>query len=252
MAICQPKHRRLRAARHLMLAAGLLLAPAAARAQSTLVISIAADPTGFDPEAVANNTSGFIMATVFDSLVSYKPGTTEVAPGLAKSWDISPDGLTYTFHLRTGITFHDGSKFNAAEYIQTLDRQLKKDDPNTIYNTGPVQGYEDFTFGTVASYSALDENTVQFKLKEPSAAFLNSLAMVWNGVVSYQAAAKYGKDFRNNPVGTGPYIFREWKSRDQIVLDANPNLLEGQAEDWPDRVQGLSGRAGGAAGVATQ
>jgi peptide/nickel transport system substrate-binding protein len=228
MAFCQPKHRRFWAVRHLMLAAGLLLAPAGARAQSTLAVSIAADPTGFDPEAVANNTSGFIMATVFDSLVSYKPGTTEVAPGLAKSWDISPDGLTYTFHLRTGITFHDGSKFNAAEYIQTLDRQLKKDDPNTIYNTGPVQGYEDFTFGAVASYSAIDENTVQFKMKEPSAAFLNSLAMVWNGVVSYQAAAKYGKDFRNNPVGTGPYIFREWKSRDQIVLDANPTYWKGK------------------------
>jgi ABC-type transport system substrate-binding protein len=217
-----------RTARRLAIASALLLAPAAAQAQKTLVISIAADPTGFDPEAVANNTSGFIMATVFDSLVRYKPGTTEVEPGLAKSWDISPDGLTYTFHLRTGITFHDGTKFNAAEYIKTLDRQLKKDDPNSIYKTGPVQGYEDFTFASVTSYSAIDDNTVQFKLKEPSAAFLNSLAMVWNGVVSYEAAAKYGKDFRNNPVGTGPFIFREWKSRDQIVLDANPSYWKGK------------------------
>ncbi len=206
----------------------LLAPPVAAWAESTLVISIAADPTGFDPEAVANNTSGFVMATVFDSLVRYKPGTTEVEPGLAKSWDISPDGLTYTFHLRSGVTFHDGTKFNAAEYVKTLDRQLKKDDPNTIYKTGPVEGYEDFTFGSVTSYSAIDENTVQFKLKEPSAAFLNSLAMVWNGVVSYEAAAKYGKDFRNHPVGTGPFIFREWKSRDQVVLDANPSYWKGK------------------------
>jgi peptide/nickel transport system substrate-binding protein len=220
--------RRLRGASGLAVAAGLLLAPVAARADSTLVISIAADPTGFDPEAVANNTSGFIMAAVFDSLVRYKPGTTEVEPGLAKSWDISPDGLTYTFHLRTGIKFHDGTPFNAAEYIKTLDRQLKKDDPNTIYNTGPVEGYEDFTFGSVASYSAIDDSTVQFKLKEPSAAFLNSLAMVWNGVVSYDAAAKLGKDFRNKPVGTGPFIFKEWKSRDQIVLDANPDYWKGK------------------------
>jgi peptide/nickel transport system substrate-binding protein len=234
------------------LAAALLLAPVVARAESTLVISIAADPTGFDPEAVANNTSGFIMATVFDSLVRYKPGTTEVEPGLAKSWDVSPDGLTYTFHLRTGVTFHDGSKFNAAEYIQTLDRQLKKDDPNSIYKTGPVQGYEDFTFGSVVSYSAIDENTVQFKLKEPSAAFLNSLAMVWNGVVSYEAAAKYGKDFRNHPVGTGPFIFREWKSRDQIVLDANPNYWKGKPKidhivfkEYPDAQAALLALKGG-------
>ena len=95
-------------------AALLLLAPIAAHADKTLVVSIAADPTGFDPEAVANNTSGFIMATVFDSLVRYKPGTTEVEPGLAKSWDISPDGLIYTFHLRTGINFHDGTHVQRA------------------------------------------------------------------------------------------------------------------------------------------
>ncbi len=220
--------RRLLGASGLAVAAGLVFGGVAARAEQTLVISIAADPTGFDPEAVANNTSGFIMATVFDSLVRYKPGTTEVEPGLAKSWDISPDGLTYTFHLRTGIKFHDGTPFNAGEYIKTLDRQLKKDDPNSIYKTGPVEGYEDFTFGSVDSYSALDDNTVQFKLKAPSAAFLNSLAMVWNGVVSYDAAAKLGKDFRNKPVGTGPFIFREWKSRDQIVLDANPDYWKGK------------------------
>ena len=228
MGKCHSNRRWLLGATGLAIAGGLLFGAVAARADQTLVISIAADPTGFDPEAVANNTSGFIMATVFDSLVRYKPGTTEVEPGLAKSWDISPDGLTYTFHLRTGIKFHDGTPFNAAEYIKTLDRQLKKDDPNTIYKTGPVEGYEDFTFGSVTSYSALDDNTVQFKLKAPSAAFLNSLAMVWNGVVSYDAAAKFGKDFRNNPVGTGPFIFREWKSRDQIVLDANPDYWNGK------------------------
>ena len=212
-----------------VLATGVAVgASAAAQAESTLVISIATDPTGFDPEAVQNNTSGFVMGCVHDSLLAYKPGTTEVAPALARSWDISPDGMTYTFHLRSGVKFQDGTPFNAAEYIKTLDRQLKKDDPNTIYNTGPVEGYEDFTFGSVASYSAIDDNTVQFKMKEPNAPFLNSLAMVWNGVVSYDAAAKWGKDFRNHPVGTGPFIFREWKARDQIVLDANPAYWKGK------------------------
>jgi peptide/nickel transport system substrate-binding protein len=214
------------------LAAGVTLTglavSGAARADSTLVISIAADPTGFDPEAVANNTSGFIMAAVHDGLIRYKPGTVDIEPGLAKSWDVAPDGLTYTFHLRTGIKYHDGSPFSAHTYVQTIDRQLKKDDPAYIGNTGPVEGYEDTTFGSVASYAALDDNTVQFKMKEASADFLYSLAMVWNGVVSYPAAQKYGKDFRNHPVGTGPFIFREWKSRDQIILDANPDYWKGK------------------------
>ena len=200
----------------------------AAQADTTLIISIAADPTGFDPEAVANNTSGFIMAAVHDSLIRYKSGTVDIEPGLAQSWDVAPDGLTYTFRLRRGVTFHDGTPFNAKTFIQTIDRQLKKDDPAYIGNTGPVEGYEDTTFGSVASYSAIDEYTVQFKMKEASADFLYSLAMVWNGVVSYPAAVKWGKDFRNHPVGTGPYVFREWKSRDQIVLDANPNYWRGK------------------------
>jgi peptide/nickel transport system substrate-binding protein len=223
------KIRTVLAAASALACAGWMLA-APARAAGTLVVSIAADPTGFDPEAVANNTSGFVMACVYDSLVRYKPGTTETEPGLAKSWDISSDGLTYTFHLRTGVKFQDGTPFNAHTYVQTLDRQLKKTDPNYIYNTGPVEGYIDFTFGNVASYSALDDNTVQFKLKAPSAPFLASLAMVWNGVVSYPAAAKWGKDFRNHPVGTGPFIFKEWRSRDQISLDANPDY-------WKDKVK---------------
>jgi len=205
-----------------------VLAAGAARAETTLVIGIAADPTGFDPEAVLNNTSGFVMSTVYDSLLRYKPGTTEPAPGLAERWQVSPDGLTYTFHLRHGVKFQDGTPFDAAAYVRTLDRQLKKDDPDYIYNTGPVEGYIDFTFGAVKSYRAVGDDTVEFVLKQPTAPFLTSLAMVWNGLVSPAAAHKEGKDFRNHPVGTGPFVFRQWRQRDEIDLDANPDYWGGK------------------------
>jgi ABC-type transport system substrate-binding protein len=205
-----------------------LLAVGTARADSTLVISMAADPTGLDPEAVLNNTSGFVMATIYDGLIRYKPGTVEVEPALAERWDVSPDGLTYTFHLRRQVKYHDGTAFSAQALIATLDRQLNKSDPNYIYNTGPVQSYIDFTYGSVASYRAIDDSTVEVKMKEPSAALLASLAMVWNGVVSPTAVAKYGKEFRNHPVGTGPFIFREWRERDQVALDANPDYWKGK------------------------
>jgi ABC-type transport system substrate-binding protein len=206
-----------------------LLAPAVpALADTTLVIGIAADPTGFDPEAVLNNTSGFVMATVYDSLVRYKTGTTEVVPGLAEKWDVSADGLTYTFHLRKGVTFHDGSPFNAKTYIQGIDRLLNKQSPDSIFNTGPVESMIDFTYEDVTSYRAIDDDTVEFKLKQPSAALLASLAMVWNGVVSPTAVSKFGKDFRNHPTGSGPFVFREWRQRDQIVLDANANYWGGK------------------------
>ena len=91
-----------------------------------------------------------------------------------------------------------------------------------------MQNLADFTYGSVASYRAVDDNTVELKMKEPSAALLASLAMVWNGVVSPAAAAKYGKEFRNHPVGSGPFIFREWRQRDQVVLDANPDYWKGK------------------------
>ncbi len=217
-----------------------------ARADGTLVVSMAADPTGLDPEAVLNNTSGFVMSTIYDGLTRYKPGTVEVEPGLAQSWDISSDGMTYTFHLRKGVKFQDGSPVNAAAIVENLDRQLKKDDPNYIFNTGPVQSYLDFTYGSMTSYRAVDDSTVEMKLKAPSAALLASLAMVWNGVVSPTAVAKYGKDFRNHPVGSGPFVFREWRERDQVTLDANLVYWKGKPKvdhlvfkEYPDAQAGL-------------
>ena len=228
----------MRPTRRQMMASSIALAAAAGTlprdvlaqaAGKPLVIGIATDPAGgLDPEAVENNTSGFIMAAIYDSLVRYKTGSTEVEPGVAERWDVTPDGLQYTFHLRRGITFHDGSPLNAETFIQTIARQLDKASPIYIMNTGPVENYAEFTYGPVTSYRAVGDLAVEFKMKEPSAGFLNSLAMVWNGIVSPAAAAKYGKDFRNNPVGSGPFMFKEYRPRDQIVLEANPNYWRGK------------------------
>ena len=217
--------------RSIMMACALCLAciaAAAARADTTLVVSIAADPTGFDPEAISNNTSGYIMATIHDGITRYKPGTVEVEPALAESWDIAPDGLTYRFHLRKGVKFHDGTPFNAHAYFDALERQLNKNFPYYIYNMGTVQSFIDFTFSSLASNSVVDDDTIEFKMKAPSAALLSSLAMVWNGIESPAAVAKYQKELNNHPVGTGPFIFREWRQRDQIVLDANPDYWGGK------------------------
>src|SRR5262249_12946794 len=135
-----------------------------ARADTTLVIAIAADPTGFDPEAVLNNTSGFVMGTIYDSLVKYKRGTVEPEPGLAERWEVSPDGLTYTFHLRKGVKFHDGTPLTAQNYVKTIKRLLDKNDPDSIFKTGHVESFIDDTYGSVASYTALDDSTIEFKL----------------------------------------------------------------------------------------
>jgi hypothetical protein len=234
---------KLMAAAILAIAAG----SGAAHADTTLVVGIAADPTGLDPEAVENNTSGFIMSTVYDSLVRYKPGTTEAAPGIAESWETSADGLTYTFHLRHGAQFSDGTPLDAKAVIWNVDRLLNKANPEYIYNTGPVEGYIDFTYGDVASYRAVDDNTVEFKFKQPSAPFLSSLGMVWNGLVSPAAAAKWGKDYRNHPVGSGPFVLREWRPRDRGHPRCEPGLLGRQAEGRSPDLQGTARSAGGRA-----
>ena len=202
-----------------------------ARADTTLVISIAADPTGLDPEAVPNNTSGFIMATVYDSLTRYKPGTVEVEPGLAQSWDISPDGLTYTFHLRKGVKFHDGTPFNAAantsrRWTASSRRTIR----TTIYKTGPVRGLRGLHLRRRSPrISALDDNTVQFKLKEPSAAFLEQPG---DGVERRgqlrrrrRNTARISATIRSAP---GRSSSANGSARDQIVLDANPDYWKGK------------------------
>jgi len=170
------------------------------------------------------------MINAYEGLVQYKNNTdkVEIAPRLAESWEATPTHDVYTFHLRKGVTFHDGTPFNAPNYVKTIKRLLDKSDPDSIFNTGPVESFIDDTYGEVASYSAPDDNTVVFKFKEVSGPFTTNLAMVWNGVVSPTAVTKYKKDFRNNPVGTGPFIFKEYRQGDQVVLDANPNYWGGK------------------------
>ena len=222
----------------------LLAASSPTRADTTLVIGIAADPTGFDPEAVLNNTSGFVMATIYDGLTRYKTGSTEVGPGLAEKWDISADGLTYMFHLRKGVTFQDGTPFNAKTYVQGLDRLLNKQSPDSIFNTGPVESMIDFTYEDVASYRAVDDDTVEFKLKQPSAAFLASLAMVWNGVVSPDRRHQIRQGFPQPSGGLGPLHLQGMASTRSGFARRQPELLGRQAEGRPFGVQGISRSAG--------
>lgn len=194
---------------------------------NTLIIAMGADATGLDPASVMNNESGFVMSTLFDGLTRYKPGTTEVEPGLAESWDVSPDGLTYTFHLRKGVKFHDGTPFDADAAVKWLDRLLNPNNPNYYAKRPGIDSFVDFTFGEVTSYRAVDPYTLVITLREPDATFLQSLAMVWSGVTSPAADEKYGLEIYKHPVGTGPYKFFEWQPNDHITVEANPDYWGG-------------------------
>jgi len=212
---------------------GLWWGVAQAQAQKTLVIALGADQTGLDPQTVENNESGFVMSTIFDSIVNYKPGSSVVASGLAESWTTSPDGKVYTFKLRRGVTFHDGTPMNAHTVAEDVDRAINPQNPCYVLARKGVDTYDDFTFGSVkdgnvVKMDVLDDYTLRFTLPQPNAPFLSSLAMVWQGIMSPAATKQYNCDAGQHPVGTGPFKFVEAVRNDHITVEANPSYWGGR------------------------
>lgn len=188
-----------------------------ANAKDTLVFAQGADPRGLDPALVDDGESAKVIANIYETLVKYKEDSTEVEPCLATSWEMSPDGLSWTFHLRKGVKFHDGTDFDANAVKFSVDRQL----PPKMTADMP---YASFTFGPVKEVQVVDKYTVKFILKQPYAPFLANLAMALAApIVSPAAVKKYGDDFTNNPVGTGPYKFVKWVKGQEVDLAANEN-----------------------------
>lgn len=186
-----------------------------AAAPKILVYAKGSDPRGLDPAYVDDGESAKIMANIYDTLVKYKQGNTDVQPALATSWTQSPDGLVWTFKLRQGVKFHDGTPFNAAAVKFSVERQLP---PNATDD----MPYASFTFGPVKKVEAVDDYTIRFILSSPYAPFLANMAMSLAApIVSPAAVKKYGVDFNQHPVGTGPFVFEKWDKDQQIVLTRN-------------------------------
>ncbi|MEK3734957.1 ABC transporter substrate-binding protein [Paenibacillus sp. FSL M8-0334] len=197
----------------------------ASSAQDTLIVGRGGDSAALDPAIVTDGESLKIGHQVFDSLLEYKEGTTEIQGSLAESWDVSEDGLEYTFKLRQGVKFHDGTDFNADAVVFNFTRWS---DPNSEYKfSGESFYYYDSMFGpegsrVIKEVKALDEFTVVFTLNQPQGPFLQNLAMTSFGIASPTALQEKGENFKNEPVGTGPFVFKEWRRNDSITLEKNP------------------------------
>ncbi len=188
-----------------------------------LVVGQIAEPRSLDPHAVTAVNDFRILMNVYDGLVRYADGTLEVEPALAESWEISEDGLTYTFALREGVTFHDGSPLDAEAVKFNFDRMLDEDHP--YHDTGPFPLA--FFFDTIDEVTVIDDMSVEFSLSEPFAPFLSNLAYPTGLIVSPAAVEEYGEDFGRNPSGTGPFRFAEWRSGERVVVERNADYWDG-------------------------
>ena len=191
-----------------------------------LVFGRSGDSVSLDPGRETDGESFYGSTAVFDTLVEFVPGGTAVQPALATSWDIEDGGLTWTFHLREGVKFHDGTPFNAEAVVFSFERQFIESHP--FYDHGPWKywGYMDMD-SILKEVVALDDLTVQFRLKKVEAPFLANLAMDFASIVSPTAVAKYDEEFKNNPVGTGAFKFVSWTKDSDIVFERNDDYWDG-------------------------
>ena len=188
------------------------------------------DSVGLDPAHEEDGESFKVCENIYDTLVQYQDDSTEIEPALAKSWEITADGLTWTFHLRRDVDFHDGTPFNADAVLFSLNRQHDID--HSFHKIGgPYIYWTDTGLAeTVKQITKVDDYTIQIELNEPYAPFIYALTIPAFAIVSPTALQKYGQDFTNHPVGTGPFSFVRWDRNEKIILKANPTYWGGKPE----------------------
>lgn len=192
-------------------------------AANTLVYGRGGDANTLDPINTDIGESVKVIVNVFDTLVAYAEKSLDLVPGVAESWERSEDGLAWTFRLRDNVRFHDGTTLDADAVVFSLERLILDSHPHVYDPSRPYQP----NFRMIAKVEAVDPRTVRFQLKEPSAVFLNNLAMFPASIVSPAAVKSLGKRFATEPVGSGPFKFGRWRRDQQIVLDAFASYWDG-------------------------
>ncbi|MBU4426237.1 MAG: hypothetical protein KKB35_05820, partial [Proteobacteria bacterium] len=175
-----------------------------------LKIGIGIDADNFNPREQTTSLVMNICELVYDTLF-HKTADGKLEPRLVTGYDVSQDGLTYTLHVRKGVTFSDGTPLDGKALKENFDQVLNPE----------VRVPQRFVVSMIKTVKLVDDYTISLELKYPFAPFADRLALITVSPVSPAAMKKYGQDVRKNPVGAGPYIFKEWVKSDRIVLVRN-------------------------------
>ncbi len=181
-----------------------------------LIVLVGPDADTFDPHVNLGTATELYNENMYNHLVRFNKNL-KIIPDLAESWELSEDNLTWTFTLRKNVKFHDGTPFNAEAVKISLERVI---DPNTGSPARDV-------VADISSIEVVDDYTVKIKTFTPCGYLLNNLAHPITSIVSPTALKEYGKELGTHPIGTGPFIFKEWKVGSEIILERNPDYFNG-------------------------
>ncbi|WP_342598980.1 ABC transporter substrate-binding protein [Psychrobacillus sp. FSL H8-0483] len=187
--------------------------------EKVLIFGRGGDSVFLDPIAATDGESFKVTQNVFETLLNFGDEDTTINPGLAKEWEASEDGLTYTFKLQEGVKFHDDTDFNAEAVVKNFERWANGSEDKFPYYASMFGGFKADEGHVIESVTADGDYTVVFKLKRAQAPFLKNIAMSPFGIASPTAFEAAGDKFGDNPVGTGPFKFVEWKRNDSITIE---------------------------------
>lgn len=197
--------------------------------EKTLVFARGGDSESLDPGSTSDGESSRVTRQVLETLIDFAPDSFELEPGLAKEWEVSDDGLKYTFYLQEGVKFHDGTDFNAEAVKINFDRFADPEHEYAFADHDYVYFMYSAMFGghkgdeghVVDEVVVVDDHTVEFNLNTPLGFFLQNMGMTYFAITSPAALEEYGPEINENPVGTGPFKFISWTKDDSIILEKN-------------------------------
>ncbi len=206
-----------------------LMAQDAPKQGGDIVVTYKDDITTLDPAIGYDWVNWSMIKSLYSRLMDYEPGTPNLVPSLAESFTVAPDGLSYTFKLRKGVKFSNGREVVASDVKYSIERAVdpKTQGPGAGF-FGAIKGFEDVTGGKATTLSGIetpDASTVIFTLSRPDATFLHVLAINFASVVPKEAVEAAGGDFGKKPVGSGPFVLKDWTIGQKLLFERNKDYF---------------------------